>query len=77
MPRRRSSGSSFLTNVLQAVAISLSLAALGAIAKMYLDVHDLKLFAEDQKGKIDWLYKYNFPQMEERDESRSGRYARQ
>jgi hypothetical protein len=63
MPKK----SNMLMNVLQAVAISISLGVLGALWKTYIDVHDLKLLVQDQKGKIDWLYKYNFPKMGERD----------
>ena len=60
MPSKRDK--SFLTNVLQAVAISLILAVLGGLWTTYLDVRDLK-------GKVDWLYKYNFPKMGEHDSS--------
>lgn len=60
MPKKTNN---MLMNVLQAVIISLVLGAIGGIWKTYMDVHDLK-------GKVDWLYKYNFPKMGEHDESR-------
>jgi hypothetical protein len=65
-----SKGNKFLTNVLQAITIFLATAILGALGKTYLDVHDLKIAVQDQKGKIDWLYKYNFPKMGEGEDGR-------
>ena len=47
-------------DVARAVIVAAVLGLAGTAGKMYMDLHDVKKAQEEEKGKIEWLYKYIF-----------------
>lgn len=62
MPRRQKSNMDFARDIAKSVAVAAIIGCAGALISTYLEVRDLRHDVQTVSGKLDWLYKHEFPE---------------